>query len=57
MLDYIILSMIAMLLAMVLLGKLIKPLFVITISLYFINKLFVLLFDTWIFGLLYAYFF
>ena len=57
MLDYIILSMIAMLLAMMILGKLIKPLFVITISLYFINKLCVWIFDTWIFGLLFAYFF
>ena len=57
MLDYIILSMIAMLLAMMILGKLIKPLFVITITLYFINKLCVWIFDTWIFGLLFAYFF
>ena len=57
MIDQLILMMFGCLIVISILGKLLKPILWIVISLYVINKISIWIFDTWIFGLLYAYFF
>ena len=57
MIDQLILMMFGCLIVISILGKLLKPVLWIVISLYVINKISIWIFDTWIFGLLYAYFF
>jgi len=57
MIDQLILIMFGWLIVISILGKLLKPVLWIVISLYVINKISIWIFDTWIFGLLYAYFF
>ena len=57
MIDQLILIMFGWLIVISFLGKLLKPILWIIISLYVINKISIWIFDTWIFGVLYAYFF
>jgi len=55
--DQIILIIFGVVILMSILGKLIKPVLWLIISIYLINKFTIYFFDAYIFGVLYAYFF
>lgn len=57
MIDQIILVIFGVLVLMAILGKLIKPVLWLIISIYLINQFTLYVFDAYIFGVLYAYFF
>lgn len=57
MIDQLILMMFGCLIVISFLGKLLKPVLWVVIGFYVINKISIWIFDTWIFGVLYAYFF
>ena len=55
--DQIILIIFGVLVLMSILGKLIKPVLWVVVSIYLINQFTLYVFDSYIFGVLYAYFF